>query len=115
MAFDVPKALALVEDDRGDGIASDGSDAAHGYEAASDEKPAGTGADHLTAVPDSDEGGEAGGKARSTRKPRKPAPVLSLARPAPPDEPDPSGSPAPAAPGGRGKPRSAKPRLTRVK
>jgi stringent starvation protein B len=135
MAFDVPKALALVEDDRGDGIASDGSDASHGYDSASDDGHVET-QKGPRAVPTQVEG-EGGGKARGARKGRK-APVLSLAPSAPqpsdeaqasppadeaestadrgetttPDDPDPA---RPPAAGGRGKPRSGKPRLTRVK
>jgi stringent starvation protein B len=109
MAFDVPKALALVP------TGDDGADAADAGEAGEAGEAGGPG-EAPTPV-----GGAKPASGRP-RKGRSVAPVLSIApsqssggsdasdTPGSPDEPD----PAPPSPSG-GRPRSAKPKLTRVK
>jgi stringent starvation protein B len=119
MAFDVPKALALVPTGAG---AADGSGSADD----SDDARTATSADADGPSPpdaDSSPSGAVTGSEKAPARPRKgrtAAPVLSLA-PAqrqdagnPPEEdPDPS-APAPAPAGGN-RPRATKPKLTRVK
>ena len=120
MAFDVPKALALVptgaQGDAGAETGGESGDAEHGDAGAGE----GAGIDASTGARSEAQGDTAPESARGTgrsRKGRSPAPVLSLAparassTEAPPDEPDPAAPP----PSGRARPRSTKPKLTRVK
>lgn len=124
MAFDVPKALALVPTGaQGDAGAERGGESG---DAELDDAAAEEGADGVAGTTATGGRGASSGdrpaseESRGTgrsRKGRSPAPVLSLAparassTEAPPDEPDPAAPP----PSGRARPRSTKPKLTRVK